>query len=104
MLRVGIDHPIAEVIDDQLPGTPMIDGYGHDGKYFYAIGLDLTARWIPEQMDAKSASYRYRRIAYPTLSSFFGTLEGSHLLWGMNRPGFLGGFCVWKRGCVHEFS
>ena len=81
LLFAGTWQEVHTLVVDQLPRTPVFEGYGHDGQIFYAIGLDLRGEWVPDIL--KSASYRYRRILYPALSSAFGALDGAGLLWGM---------------------
>jgi hypothetical protein len=86
LLYVGGDHPLAELIRAQIPDTPIAYGTrGHDGQFYFAIGLDPTGIWIPEYIEIadQSAGYRYRRVGYPALSSAFGTLTGRPLLWSM---------------------
>jgi hypothetical protein len=84
LIKVGADHPLAEAITSEVPGIPVAPGLGHDGQLYYAIGLDLTGNEIPAMMEpVESAAYRYRRIGYPALSSLFGLLDGSRLIWGM---------------------
>lgn len=84
LLLVGRDHVASEIIADQIPDIPMTDGLGHDGQLYYLVGLDLTARFIPEQLQKQEpVGYRYRRIAYPATSSLFGTVGGEGLVWGM---------------------
>ena len=84
LIKVGEDHPLAERIMAEVPGIPVAPGLGHDGQIYYAIGLDLLGQEVPELMEPMEAvGYRYRRIGYPALASFFGILDGSSLLWGM---------------------
>ena len=81
LLFAGTWQEVHTLVVDQLPQTPVFEGYGHDGQIFYAVGLDLRGDWVPDIL--KSAPYRYRRILYPALSSAFGALDGAGLLWGM---------------------
>lgn len=81
LLFAGTWQEVHPLVVEQLPRTPVFEGFGHDGQIFYAVGLDLRGEWVPDIL--KSAPYRYRRILYPALASGFGSMDGSALLWGM---------------------
>lgn len=81
LLFAGTWQEVHPLVVDELPRTPVFEGYGHDGQIFYAVALDLRGEWVPEIL--LSAPYRYRRILYPALASGFGTMGGTGLLWGM---------------------
>lgn len=84
LLKVGDQHSVSELIESEIPGIPKSDDIGHDGQLFYVIGLDLRGEWVPAYLDPfESVPYRYRRIAYPALSSLLGLSTGPQLLWGM---------------------
>lgn len=84
LISAGIDHPLAPVIQRELPGVVFAEGIGHDGQLFYAMGLDLLGAEVPEAMrPTEEPAYRYRRILFPALASAGGALDGSALLWGM---------------------
>lgn len=81
LLFAGTWQEVHPFVVDELPRTPVFEGYGHDGQIFYAVALDLRGDWVPDTL--LSAPYRYRRILYPALASGFGTMDGAALLWGM---------------------
>ena len=81
LLFAGDRQEVHVLVLEELPGTPVWEGFGHDGQIFYAMALDLTGQWVPDIL--LSSPYRYRRILYPALASGFGTMEGRGLLWGM---------------------
>ena len=81
LLFLGDRQEVAPLVVDELPNAPVTEGFGHDGQIFYAVALDLGGEWVPDTL--LSASYRYRRILYPALSSGLGLLDGQALLWGM---------------------
>jgi hypothetical protein len=81
LLQVGERSELKPLIEDQLGAIPLASGPGHDGQIFYAIGLDLTGDEVGPLVG--HAGFRYRRILYPVVSSLFGLLEGSALLYGM---------------------
>ncbi|HJR90936.1 MAG TPA: hypothetical protein VJ938_00685, partial [Acidimicrobiia bacterium] len=41
LLFAGTWQEVHVLVADELPGTPIFEGYGHDGQIFYAVGLDL---------------------------------------------------------------
>lgn len=84
LLKVGQDHPLADMIMTEIPETPVAPGLGHDGQINFAIATDLTGDRVPDLMESMEAvGYRYRRIGFPALSGLFGQLNGVGLVWGM---------------------
>lgn len=81
LLFAGDLQEVHVLVQEELPRTPVWEGFGHDGQIFYAVGLDLAGEWVPDIL--LSSPYRYRRILYPALASGFGAFEGQGLLWGM---------------------
>jgi hypothetical protein len=81
LLQVGEKSDLRPLIEGQLGNIPLADGPGHDGQIYYAAALDLSGDEVAPLLD--HASYRYRRILYPLLSSAFGILDGQALLYGM---------------------
>jgi hypothetical protein len=81
LLFAGDLQEVHVLVQEELPRTPIWEGFGHDGQIFYAVGLDLAGEWVPDIL--LSSPYRYRRILYPALASGFGALGGEGLLWGM---------------------
>lgn len=81
LLFAGDRQEVHVLVQEELPRTPVWEGFGHDGQIFYAVGLDLRGDRVPSIL--LSSPYRYRRILYPALASGFGSLDGTGLLWGM---------------------
>lgn len=81
LLFAGRMQPIYELVADELPNTPFVEGFGHDGQTYYSVALDPLGVTVPEMLD--TPSYWYRRILYPAVSGVFGLLRGEPLLWGM---------------------
>ncbi len=81
LLQVGEDSNLRPLIEEQLGDVPLAPQGGHDGQIYYAVALDLDGDSVPPLLD--HAAYRYRRIAYPAISSLFGLLDGRALLFGM---------------------
>ncbi len=81
MLRVGDESGLRPLIESQLGDIPLARGTGHDGQFYYAIGLDLFGSEVPDLFD--SPGFRYRRILLPALGSVFGLLDGWALLYGL---------------------
>jgi hypothetical protein len=80
LLFAGELEPAHVVVAREIPTAPIETAHGHDGQIFYAIGVDPAAIDTPGDI---VPPYRFRRILYPALSSVFGTLSGTALLWGM---------------------
>lgn len=86
LLYLGEKQPLGRLVRAEIPNVPSApDSFGHDGQFFYVIGLDLRAQWVPGYLEAtgQSPGYRYRRIGYPALASWFGQLDGRALVWSM---------------------
>jgi hypothetical protein len=81
LLFAGNWQEVHVLVAEELPATPIFEGYGHDGQIFYAVGLDLLGESVPDIL--LSAPYRYRRILFPAAASGFGLLDWPGLLWGM---------------------
>lgn len=81
LLRVGEDSVVRDLVESELGTVPLAHGAGHDGQFFYAIGIDLTGQQMTKA--AENWAYRYRRILYPGVSSLFGLLDGYALLSAM---------------------
>lgn len=81
LLRVGDESVARPIVEEELGSVPLTEGFGHDGQFFYAIGIDLSGDIMSER--AGDWAYRYRRILYPLVASGFGLLEGEALLFGM---------------------
>lgn len=79
LLQVGERSGLRPLIEEQLGSMPLAGGRGHDGQSFYAIGLDLDGDVVGAHLD--HAAYRYRRILFPLVASFFGVLDGWALLY-----------------------
>jgi len=81
LLRVGDESVARPIVEEELGNVPLTEGFGHDGQFFYAVGIDLSGDIMSER--AGDWAYRYRRILYPLVASGFGLLEGKALLYGM---------------------
>ena len=81
LLQVGESSSLRPLIEEQLGDIPLAPGPGHDGQIYYAIGLDMRGREVPELLD--HGAYRYRRILYSLTASLAGLLDGWQLLYGM---------------------
>jgi hypothetical protein len=81
LLRVGDESVVRDLVESQLGPVPLTHGFGHDGQFFYAIGIDLTGEEV--SANAEDWAYRYRRILYPASASLFGILDGYALLYSM---------------------
>ena len=81
LLQVGESSSLRPMIEEQLGAVPLTPGRGHDGKIYYALGVDLSGSNVPDII--KDSGYRYRRILYPFTSSIGGLLDGWALLYSM---------------------
>ena len=81
LLRVGDESVARPIVEEELGTVPLTEGFGHDGQFFYAVGIDLNGDVMSER--AGDWAYRYRRILYPLVASGFGLLDGKALLYGM---------------------
>lgn len=81
MLRVGDESGLRPLISEQLGDIPLVRGIGHDGQYYYAIGLDILGEEVPAFFE--DSGFRYRRILSPVAGSVFGLLSGWPLLYGL---------------------
>jgi len=81
LLRVGDESVARPIVEEHLGDVPLAEGFGHDGQFFYAIGVDLNGDVMSQR--AGDWAYRYRRILYPLVASGFGLLDGKALLYGM---------------------
>ncbi len=81
LLRVGTESPVRDIIESELGSIPLTDGFGHDGQFAYAVGLDLSGEHLADS--GSELAFRYRRIAYPAVASVLGLFEGYALLHGM---------------------
>jgi len=83
MLQVGSESSLRPLIERELGEVPLSPTGGHDGQISFGIAVELSGDEVAPLL-GDAAGYRYRRILYPALASWFGVLAGPAVLWMMS--------------------